>query len=182
MCNQIMNMKKIISIFCFLLFITNNSFGQIKFCAYFDGFWSPWVSSSEARVYGNYESFVVHTVDDGPWNYRFKFTINDFKVPNKKQRKKDLKANKYYEFSGTVEYYTSYDFPSARDAFRQNKGPKFISANMEKGKPTKKITSKATIRVRPFKDYPRVYNIWYDNVALGIDLNTTYFTHKVEYK
>ena len=175
-------MKKVLFTFCFLLFAANNSWGQISFSAYFDGFWSPWIQASEARVYGNYESFVVHTVADGPWNYRFKFTIHDFKVPNKKQRKKDIKAGRYYEFTGTVEYYVTDEKPTARDAFRKNKGPVFISAESKDGRPNRKITSKATIRVSPFKDYPRVYNIWYDNVALGIDLNTIYFTHKVEYK
>lgn len=175
-------MKKFLFIFCFLLFFVNTSWGQMQFCAYFDGFWSPWIASSEARVYGNYEGFIIYTDADGPWDYRFKFTIHDFKVPNKKQRKKDIKANKYYEFSGTVEYYISDDNPSAREAFRKNKGPKFISAKSDNGWPTRKVTSKATIRVRAFKDYPRTYNIWYDGVALGIDLNTTYFTHEVEYK
>ena len=175
-------MKKSILITFLLLCISFRGSAQIKTCAYFDGFWSPWISNYEAQVYGNYEGFVIHTASEGPWEYRFKFTINDFKVPNKKQRKKDIKNNRYYEFSGTVEYYVSDILPSAITAFRDNKGPKFLPAKNKRGKPAKKIISRATIRVAPFKDVPRIYNIWYDNVALGIDLNTTYFSHKVEYK
>lgn len=175
-------MKKIIFLISVLMCYSFNSSAQIKFSAYFDGFWSPWGESADARVYGNYEGFVVHTVSEGPWNYRFKFTIHDFKVPNKKQRKKDIKANRYYEFSGTVEYYVSDIYPSAISAFRENKGPHFLPTKNRRGNPAKKITSKATIRVAPFKDVPRTYNIWYDGVALGIDLNTTYFSHEVKYK
>lgn len=162
--------------------VANTSWSQISFSVYFDGFWSPWITSSEAQVYGNYESFVVYTDADGPWNYRFKFTIHDFKVPTKKQRKKDLKDNKYYEFSGTVEYYVSDENPTILETYRKKKGPCFIDAKSDNGWPTRKVVSRAKIRVHPFKDYPRIYNIWFDNVALGISLNKTYFTHKVEYK
>lgn len=175
-------MKKFILIVSILLGLSLNSSAQIQFSAYFDGFWSPWIDAADARVYGNYEGFVIHTAAEGPWDYRFKFTIHDFKVPNKKQRKKDIKENRYYEFTGTVEYYISDIYPSALEAFRDNKGVKLLPSKNRRGNPAKKITSKATIRVAPFKDVPRTYNIWYDKVAIGIDLNTTYFSHKVEYK
>lgn len=175
-------MKKFLLLVSLLFCLSLSSSAQIQFSAYFDGFWSPWTEVANARVYGNYEGFVVHTVSEGPWDYRFKFTINNFKVPNKKQRKKDLKAKRYYEFSGTVEYYISDIYPSALSAFRDHKGPHLLPSKNKRGYPAKKITSKATIRVAPFKDYPRLYNIWYDNVAIGIYLNTTYFSHKVEYK
>ena len=117
------NMKKFIFLISVLLCYSFNSSAQIKFCAYFDGFWSPWTASADAKVYGNYEGFIIYTDSEGPWDYRFKFTIDDFKVPNKKQRKKDIKAKRSYVFSGTVEYYVSDIYPSAISAFRENKGP-----------------------------------------------------------
>ena len=175
-------MKKIIFIFFLLFCISFDSSAQIKFSAYFDGFWSPWQPAYEARVYGNYEGFVIHSDDEGPWNHRFKFTIHNFKVPNKKQRKKDIKSKRFYEFTGTVEYYTTDLCPSALMAFRERKGVYLLPSTQRKGRPSKKVISKAIIKVAPFKDYPRVYNIWYDNVAIGIDLNTIYFSHDVEYK
>ena len=63
--------------------------------------------------------------------------------------------------------------------FRDNRGPTFCPAMLDGGTPAKKITSKATIKVAPFKKLPKVYNIWYDNVALAIDLGTTYFPGEV---
>ena len=175
-------MKKIIIFLSLLFCITFDGNAQIRFNAYFDGYWAQWFDANNAQIYGNYEGFVIHTKEEGPWNYRFKFTIDKFNVPDKKQRKKDIKENKWYVFSGTVEYYISDDNPSALENFRKNRGPSFIPAKLQNGRPTKKITSKATIKVAAFKDLPRVYNIWYDNVGLGINLNTIYFSHEVEYK
>jgi hypothetical protein len=175
-------MKKFLFVISILFFFSLNSSAQINVCAYFDGFWSPWGAAVEAKIYGNYEGFVIHSAEEGPWGYRFKFKIDNFNVPKKKQRKKDMKANKFYEFTGTVEYYVSDIYPTAIDAFRDHKGPWFSPAKNLRGNPAKKITSKATIKVAAFKDYPKVYNIWYDNVGLGINLNNIGFSHKVEYK
>lgn len=175
-------MKKLIVFISLLMSISCTCSAQIKLAGYFDGFWSSWGEDSRTQVYGNYEGFIIHTQEDGPWNYRFKFEIDNFNVPNKKQRKKDIKKEKWYVFSGTVEYYISEGYPSALEMFRMNKGPSLHPSKLNNGRPTKKIISKATIKVAAFKDLPKVYNIWYDNVALGIDLNTIRFSHKVEYK
>ena len=169
-------MKKFLFIFCFLLFAVNVSYGQIKFSCWFDGYWSSWFDGgTEAKITGNYDGFIIHTASEGPWDYRFRFKIDNMKFPNKKQRKKDIKANKNYEFYGTVEYYISDDYPSALENYRKNKRPNFVSARSRNGKPNKKITSKAKILVAPFKNLPEHYSIQFDNVALGIYLNGTYF-------
>lgn len=173
-------MKKVLFIFCALLFVANSSFGQKSVSCYFDGYWSSWRDMPpNAKLKGNYDGFIIYNDSEGPWNYRFKFTIDDFKVPNKKQRKKDIKKKNYYTYTGTVEYYVTYNHPSALSIFRDNRGPTFCPAMLDGGTPAKKITSKATIKVAPFKKLPKVYNIWYDNVALAIDLGTTYFPGEV---
>lgn len=172
-------MKKLILIGFLLIGFSVNSFAQIKCCVYFDGFWSSWSNApSELEIHGDYDGFIIYRESEGPWDYRFKFTIHNFKVPDKKQRKKDIKTNKFYEFSGTVEYYTTDVFPSALAAFRKNKGPYLLPSKQNNGRPARKITSRATIKIAPFKDYPKTYNIWYDNVALGIDLGTCHFPIK----
>lgn len=175
-------MKKFVAIFALLLCASISSSAQIKSAAYFDGYWTSWGTTNDTAIYGSYEGFIVHPKSDGPWDYPFKFTINNFYVPNKKQRKKDIKSKKWYSFSGTVEYYISDDFPSALHAFRTYKRPYFVKAKLPNGRPTKKIKSRATIKVAAFKDVPTVYNIYYDNVGLAIDLNNIRFSHKVEYK
>lgn len=171
-------MKKVLFTFCFLLFAANNSWGQISFAAYFDGYWSSWVPA-DAKIKGDYDGFIIYSESEGPWNYRFKFIVDNFKIPNKKQRKKDIKKGNFYTFTGTVEYYVSFSHPSALSIFRESRNATFCPAVLSSGLPAKKITSKATIKVAPFKKLPKVYNIWYDNVAIAIDLGTTYFPGKV---
>ena len=170
-------MKKKIFIILALMFVTVNAFSQderIYTCSYFDGYWSDWYLTA-ASIKGDYSGFIVYLSSEGPWNYRFKFTINNMAFPNKKQRKKDIKNGNYYVFSGTVEYYISDDEPSVLENFRRNRGPYFVPAKLANGRPTKKITSKATIKIAPFKDLPRTYNIFFDNVGFGINLNGLYF-------
>lgn len=175
-------MKKFVVIIFTLFCISLDSQAQLRVCGYFDGYWSSWVDVSDVQIYGNYEGFILYNKSEGPWDYRFKFTIDNFKVPNKKQRKKDIKSDTFYTFSGTVEYYISDDNPSVLFNFRNRKGPCFIGSKLDNGRPTKKITSKATIKVAPFKDVPTTYNIWFDGVALGINLNTIRFSHDVKYE
>ena len=169
-------MKKITLTIFFLVFIANYSLGQIKFSCWFDGYWSSWFDGgSEAKIKGDYDGFIIYTASEGPWDYRFKFKINNMKFPNKKQIKKDIKSKKNYEFYGTVEYYISDEHPSVLDNYRKNKRPVFVSAKSRNGRPNKKITSRAKILVAPFKELPDHYSIQFDNVALGIHLNGIYF-------
>ncbi len=170
-------MKKLLFIVSLLFCVSINSNAQtdMKVCGYFDGFWSNWMAAGGVEINGNYDGFIIYLPKEGPWEYRFKFKINNMTFPDKKQRKKDIKANKWYQFSGTVEYYISDDYLSAIELFRSNKGPKFLAAKQQSGRPTKKITSKATIKIAAFKDYPKVYNIFYDKVGFGIDLGSGHF-------
>ena len=169
-------MKKVIFIVYLLLCVSFNALGQIKTCAYFDGYWSEWrPESSVVKIKGNYDGFILYLEKEGPWNYRFKFTIDNMFFPNKKQRKKDIKEGNFYEFTGTVEYYITDDYPTILELFRKNKGALFAPAKLENGRPTKKVTSRATIKVAAFKDLPKDYNIWFDRVAFGISLGTLYF-------
>mgnify|MGYP003419459575 FL=1 len=175
-------MKKLIFIISFLLCVTLNSVAQVKGSAYFDGYWSKWeYLGSNVELEGGYRGFIIYLEEEGPWHYRFKFTINNFQVPNKKQRKKDIKLDKWYEYSGTVEYYISDDDPSVLAIFRKKKGVYFIASTLKNGRPTKKITSKATIKIAPFKDLPNTYNIWFDGVGFAISLNGGSFPNEKFY-
>ena len=175
-------MKKFIFIISLLLCISFNSEAQIWANAYFDGYWGEWKSMGPvAKIKGNYDGFIIYLDKEGPWEYRFKFTVNNMTFPDKKQRKKDIKTDTWYTFTGTVEYYISDDYPTILSAFRAKKEVTFLPAKLQSGRPTKKVTSRATIKIAPFKDLPKCYNIWFDNVGFGINLNDTYFPG-VKYK
>lgn len=149
----------------------------LSFAACFDGYWSDWKDVSNAtKIKGDYSGFIIYNVNDGPWNYYFKFKIDYFWMPDKKKRREHRKENKWYEYTGVVEYYICDDYPNIYEIFKKYRGPRFISKALENGRPTKKITSRATIKIAPYKDHPKCYNIWFDNVGLGIDLNDLYFS------
>ena len=171
-------MKKKISVII-MWFIAISASAQLSMAAYYDGYWSEWKHDSSysptIKIQGNYDGFIIYLGSEGPWEYRFKFTIDNMSFPDKKQRKKDIKEDKWYVFTGTVEYYVGNHHSTALSIFRQTKGPNLCSRVLATGLPAKKVTSRATIKIPAFKKLPRVYNIWYDNVALAIDLGTMYF-------
>lgn len=169
-------MKRLI-ITVFITFITISISAQIKRCAYFDGYWSDWKFDSQINwtIRGSYSGFSIYPKEAGPWDPWFKFTINNFYMPDAKTRKQNVKYGHWYEFTGFVEYYISDDYISAYQLFKSSRGAAFINPKQPDGRPTKKVTSQAKIKIAPYKDHPTVYNIWYDNVGLGIDLNNIYF-------
>jgi len=149
---------------------------QISLCAYLDGYWSSWTTGYGLKIQGNYNGFIIYDENDGPWDPMFKFTINNFYMDTDSRSRK-LQGDRWYEFSGTVEYKICDQYLTAYSLFKDQKGPSFITdrALKEAGRPGKKVTSRATIKIAPYKDHPKVYNIFYDNVGLGIDLNNIYF-------
>lgn len=169
-------MKKVLFTFVFALvaFAVN---AQIKTCAYFDGYWSNWQDAYELSINGSYAGFIIYDNENGPWDPYFKFTIDDFYIPDSSTRKQYLRNNQWYEYTGMVEYMICDQYMTARDMFKSNKGPSFLTekALKEVGRPGKKVRFQATIKIAPYKDHPKVYNIWYDNVGLGIDMNNIYF-------
>lgn len=150
---------------------------QIKLSCYFDGYWSAW-HAYRSSIRGGYDGFILYNPSDGPWYPFFKFTINNYYIPSDKgTRNNNIKNNRWYEFSGTVEYYICDDFPSAYQGFKKYREPVLIDPKrtQDEGRPVKKITSRATIKIAPFKDHPKVYNIWFENVGYGIDLGNMHF-------
>lgn len=147
---------------------------QTKTCCYFDGFWSDWKTvEPNVTLWGNWESFFMYDKDSGgKWEPQFKVTINNFSVPKKKQRKKDLKEKKtvWYEYEGTVEYYLPNDDGNILAWFRYFKEPMFmdktaLDAKLEQG--SRKVTSRATIKIQAFEKQPSCYNIYFDKVGVG---------------
>lgn len=154
-------------IMMFLLGISLNM-SAISIACCFDGYWSEWQDcGNSCKIKGGYSGFIFYSSSDGPWNYLFKFTIDNFRMPEAKQRKKDAKNGVWYEYTGTVEYYICDDYPTMYSVFKEAKKPKFVPKDRADGRPTKKVTSKATIKIAAFKDRPNTYNIWFDNVGVA---------------
>ena len=163
---------------------------QIKVNAYYDGYWGEWEDGAIGgffmgkpleddllpyfKIYGNYSGFCMYLSDSHPSAYTFKFQANNYVTPDKKTKKYHLKNKKWYEFNGTVEYYTDDNYSNDIKKILKT-GSLHFPLLKPTNKNAKKRTVNAIIQIAPYKDHPKVYNIWFEGVAVGIDLGTIYF-------
>lgn len=144
-----------------------------------DGYWGEWRAdySCKIRVQGGYSGFIIYDASEGPWDYFFKFTISNYVEPDINTKLRNYQNKTWYEYKGNVEYYICDDYPTIYKAFKSAGQARFVSRTLESGRPTKKITSPATIKIEPYAPggTPKVYNIWFDNVGFAIDLNDLKF-------
>jgi len=178
-------MKKLLAI---LLMIPLFASSQIKINVYYDGYWGEWENAfvttlsggvdqslPYTKIYGNYSGFCTYRSNFHPSNYSFKFQINNYYQPDKKTRNEHLKTNKWYEYSGVVEYYINDDLPTMKDIMKAGYALGKFPAVQPDWQGARKRTTNATIQIAPYKDHPKVYNIWFEGVGVGIDLGMIYF-------
>ena len=165
-------MKRILTLFVVVLYsIALFPQPTIDLCTCVDGIWSPW-KSFYATIYGNYSQISAFREGHHPSEFIWRVTINNFYKP--------YKATDWLEFSGTMEYYITDEFPNAKSQFLDWRQKGFVVVpwehNVSKGEmPCVKKTSKAIIKIAPYKKRPKVYNIFFEDVAFAIDLNNLYF-------
>lgn len=165
----------------------------------FDGYWGKMElvchDRGFVRTLRNDSIHIFYFEEDGPWDAFLKLSIDGFKMPSEKSYiNVPIKGNKidnmdyinnlnFREYTGTVEYYVCDEYPSIYDAFKKNKKPYFVTPTRDDGMPTKKITSKAKIKIKTafIKNETRyhryysdhyVYVIEFDNVSLCIYCKT----------
>lgn len=173
-------MKRLFVIITFAL-LTIAAKAQISTCAYYDGYWGEWTQqyllplySWEQRkdyynLYGNYSGFIIYDKEFHPSQYCFKFQINNYVPPTKKQIKEHYKKKEWYEYSGTAEYYVVERAPTIKDVLKQFGFPIYHF-----GMGPKRVAN-ATIKIAPYKKRPQVYNIWFDDVAVAVSLDYIQF-------
>lgn len=168
--------KRLLFVVIFFLSLFSSSASDIYTCVNVNGYWSNWVYRS-MMVYGRYSSIQIGGYNDDyrlcePWDYSFKFTINNYHAPTKKELKYHYKNNIWFEYSGTVEYWVNDEYPTIEAVFRNFKWP----AIAQTGKTIRaKRTAKAIIRIAPYKKHPKIYNIIFDNVGFAIDLKNCHW-------
>lgn len=171
----------------FCLFLAN-SYAQFagdtdffKTAASVGGYWSKWdmhyTYLDDYEITGYYRSIVLYKKGQHPSKFFFKFTIDSSqKQPDRKEIKKHYKTNTYYEYKGTAEYYRTDQYPTAESQLSKNNI--FVVGPPQPGekKPVVKQVSEAKIIILPYKETPRVYNIFFDGIGFGIDLQYKTFS------
>lgn len=162
-------MKRIIKISLIALFTLTSivSFSQRRFMTgvYYNGYWGKnWREPSGLLIEGTFDEFIVYYYHPGNFTIRVKINYMPSEIP-KKIMKMRLKSGEWYEYSGTIEYFTrSGTSDITKDIERWTSAP---SGNDEG---VIKVTKPATIRIMPYKKNPETYNILFDNVGIGITL------------
>lgn len=152
----------------------------VGFSVYYNGYWGNW-ELYDARIYGNYSSIAFYHPLDHPSKWTHKFTIDNYSTPSKKEIKEHWKKKIAYEYQGTFEYYITDYYPSIKKIFESWNYPCVFPSqhNTEKGDmPCVKRTVPAKIKILPYKDHPRVYNIWFEDVGFAINLCKYSFEQK----
>lgn len=172
-------MKKIIIIIHICLCSVNYIQAQIfQVNSWYDGFWGDWHYLYGYTFKGDCSGYILHHVDKHPSEYVFKFNIDSFVMPDKKTRKKKYREGTWYEYTGTVEYYVTESYPSITNVLRKFRFPCINCKSNEEA--CVKRVAKAIIKVAPYKKYPYCYNIYFDEVAVG--LSTTELFVELETK
>lgn len=162
-------------IFCCLLVMFSFSITKaqkIAFC--YKGEWSSWMNAyCEVAAYTDGSGVVLKT--SGGREY-FTLQIDNFVPPSKDVVKRSKKNNQWFEYTGTVTYYVSDTYPTALELAKQNV---LLKPNPRTDiTPVVKRTARATIRVAPFKKAPACYNVWFDDIGIGIDIQGFSFGNK----
>lgn len=165
-------MKLVVTIYitAFLLMLSTDAFGSnwctFTCCKYINNYWGNWHGTGNYVFEGSLNHFIIHDKFEHPSKYIMKVDIDGMTIEaNKKNRKERVKSNSWYEYAGTVEYYTEVTFENFGNLIEL--WPQPNSPNTSKGK---KHIAKATIRIAPYKDTPRVYNIFFEGYGLAISL------------
>lgn len=177
-------MKKIL-FFAIVMIMALSVRAQISTCSWHDGYWGQWKSHTtryeffpphyEYIIYGNYSCFIIYKKGNHPSEYIFKFEIDSYSTPDKKTIKYHKKNNLWYEYSGTVEYYVTEKYPTIYAILKAFEFPYFNCNSGSYDNPCVKRTARATIKIAPYKKRPQCYNIYFDNIGVGIDMEKTYF-------
>lgn len=153
-----------------LLAISNTVCGQRTFIynKQINNYWGEWKNSNSHVLDGEYSNFIIYSSGDHPSKYIMKVKILDMNIDtDKKVMKERIKSNSWYLFNGIVEYFTYKDSHSFKDII--DSWP-FVP-NAQSGSSLESHKVPAVIKVAPFKNKPKVYNIHIENLGIGVQLD-----------
>lgn len=160
------------AILFFMLILSVIAYSQSPieaFCRNIDGYWGEWFFGNHYNAKGKYNDMIIYESNLHPSEYSIRIIIDDYVEIPKKERKRRFKANEYYTYNGTVEFYLDERVSSVNHWLKQCGAysmPNKYSPN------SKKVAQSAKIRIAPYKDVPEVYFITFDNGGFAISLRT----------
>lgn len=149
----------------------------ISGCSYINGYWGSW-SRALYVMNGSFSEFIVYLPSEHPSKYILKVKVYGMPYEiDKKEMKQRIKQNRFYEYSGSVEYFNN--IYQAEEGFISNFRrwpdgyiPTLITNKDTKysGEITQSYVKAAKILIAPYKKEPRVYNIFVEDFGIGIQI------------
>ncbi|WP_307768823.1 hypothetical protein [uncultured Bacteroides sp.] len=171
-------MKKILFLLSFILY-NLSVLGQTTFSytKYLNGYWDDqWKSAHEIWgrslisgyvMKGTYDDFIIYISGNTPADFTTHLKIDKLNLNiDKKEKKRRLKENQWYEYTGVLECYFDKDITSVEKWLRR-----FPTVPTPNWPDIKKQTISVTVLIAPYKKTPETYNIIINNnLRLGISL------------
>ena len=150
-----------------------------QICWNYKGSWSSWKSWDDPYTKGSISKYGTGDSrtglcfkSRGGIQY-FSFYIPNYKLPTKKQRNEHMESGKWFEYSGYVNYYVNDKYPTA-EALAKSNTLVIPDPRIDKT-PNAQRQTRAIINIAPFKHKPEVFNVVFDDIAIGIDIREIKF-------
>lgn len=174
-------MKKFLLILILVITGFLGAYAQMSTAAYVRGYWTEWSRRNYSTGYYYHRDFEmkmqynrydntfsgIEFTKSGnqPWDWCFKFEVENYVKPDKKVRKEHQKNNIWYEYSGWVEYYVTDDYPTIQKVLEHYQFP-MVQPTGDSARAKRR--ARATIKIAPYKKAPECFNINFDGVGVGI--------------
>lgn len=177
-------------VFCLMSVYVSNAqtahFDDLALNCYYDGYWTRWRNFDgmwrPISARGTFDGFCLYYNGNHPSEFFFNFVISNPSKYSTQELKQHYKSKEWLEYFGVVEYYVTDDYPTIKDVLKGISKGKLLWYTIGgdynskpdiyklQGGVAVKRTEIATIKVQPYKASHkwRVYNIYFDKVAIGI--------------
>lgn len=166
--NKLQQMRKLAILF-FILLISIGVHAQIPIegvSSYIKGYWGDWRSAYLPMLAnGNYGNIVLYPKGNHPSDYCVHLKIDGFNDNiNKKEKKRRIKTNESYQYNGMIEIYLADTTPNLLDWVKTFGSLTTPDANFQGAT---KFSFPAIIKIKPYKDNPELYMVYFENLGIA---------------
>lgn len=184
-------MKRVFLTLAIAYSIGNYAFSQeiaennrIEIAKCIDAMWGKWKTTSTYKLSGSYDNFVIYPSYEHPSKYIMRIKISNYSN-DRKAKKQHRNSKGWYEYSGVVEYFTT-DYDARCQEFDISTWPEchltkkgncvcYNDAVWVDEKYVKVNQKPAIIKIAPYNGVPRCYNIYFNNIGIGISIDSSMF-------
>lgn len=133
--------------------------------SYIKGYWGEWKTPLPfLYAKGSYDNIVLYPRGNHPSDFCVHLIIKDFRGKiDKKEKKRRLKEDDSYQYNGSIEFYLSDTERTVLDWVKSFG----IMTPDTKYKDAYKVSFPAIIKIKPYKDNPELYMVFFENMGIA---------------